>query len=205
MANQGSDRRAVLEMLAKAAAASQFPGFTRWAFGQQHQHAPASAPIPTAPYRPAYFSTSEYRAIEILTDLIIPKDETPGALEAGVAEFIDLLAAHGEKQLRQPMRSGLEWLDATAAGRYGANFVSLSPDRQTAILSSVAYPDPAAQPDREGRAFFRLMRRYAVMGYYTSRIGLAELDDPGLRFYTESPACPHTSDPEHRHLPPPRV
>jgi hypothetical protein len=44
-----------------------------------------------------------------------------------------------------------------------------------------------------------------VMGYYTSRVGLSELDYPGLRFYSQSPACPHTDDPEHRHLPAPRV
>ena len=57
MANQGSDRRAVLEMLAKAAVASQFPGFSRWVFAQQHEHAEAAAPPPRqANYQPSYFS-----------------------------------------------------------------------------------------------------------------------------------------------------
>lgn len=37
MTNQGADRRAVLETLAKAAVASQFPGFRRWVFGLQHE------------------------------------------------------------------------------------------------------------------------------------------------------------------------
>jgi gluconate 2-dehydrogenase gamma chain len=50
-----------------------------------------------------------------------------------------------------------------------------------------------------------LIRRYTVMGYFTSAIGLKELDFPGLKFYTDSPACPHTNDPEHLHLPAPRV
>jgi gluconate 2-dehydrogenase gamma chain len=185
MANQGADRRAVLEMLAKAAAASQFPGFTRWAFGQQHEHAQNAAPPPRAAnYRPSYFSASEYRAIEILTGLIIPQDESPGAQEAGVSEFIDFLAAHGEQEIRQPMRNGLQWLDAAAKRDYSASFTGLSPEQQT---------------------FFRLIRRYTVMGYYTSRVGLKELDYPGLQFYSQSPACPHTGDPEHRHLPAPRV
>jgi gluconate 2-dehydrogenase gamma chain len=205
MANQGSDRRAVLEMLAKAAAASQFPGFSRWAFGQQHEHTESAAPARAASYQPSYFSPSEYRAIDMLTGLIIPRDESPGAQEAGVAEFIDFLAAHGEEEIRQPMRDGLRWLDATATRAYGASFVALSADRQVEILKSVAYRGGGAAGDPAGQAFFRLIRRYTVMGYYTSRAGLAELDYPGLRFYTESPACPHTSDPEHRHLPPPRV
>jgi gluconate 2-dehydrogenase gamma chain len=196
MANQGADRRTVLEMLAKAAAASQFPGFSRWAFGQQHEHAD-SAPTPrVAAYQPSYFSPVEYRTIDILTGLIIPADESPGAQEAGVSEFIDFLAAHGEEEIRQPMRDGLKWLDTAANQRYGANFVKLSTERQIEILSGAA---------QQNHAFFRLIRRYTVMGYYTSRAGLQELDYPGLRFYTESPACPHRGDPEHRHLPPPRV
>jgi gluconate 2-dehydrogenase gamma chain len=206
MANQGADRRAVLEMLAKAAAASQFPGFTRWAFGQQHEHAQNAAPPPRAAnYRPSYFSASEYRAIEILTGLIIPQDESPGAQEAGVSEFIDFLAAHGEQEIRQPMRNGLQWLDAAAKRDYSASFTGLSPEQQTAILRRVAYRNSAAPGDKEGQTFFRLIRRYTVMGYYTSRVGLKELDYPGLQFYSQSPACPHTGDPEHRHLPAPRV
>ena len=206
MANQGSDRRTVLEMLAKAAAASQFPGFSRWAFGQQHEHAAnATPPRRTVSYQPSYFSAPEYRTIDVLTGLIIPQDESPGAQEAGVSEFIDFLAAHGEKEIQQPMRNGLKWLDSTAKKGYGASFTSLSPEQQIEILKRVAYRKSAVPGDGEGQAFFRLIRRYTVMGYYTSQVGLKELDYPGLRLYSQSPACPHTDDPEHRHLPPPRV
>jgi gluconate 2-dehydrogenase gamma chain len=206
MANQGSDRRTVLEMLAKAAAASQFPGFSRWAFGQQHEHASsAAAPPRTVSYQPSYFSAPEYHTIEVLTGLIIPRDESPGAREAGVSEFIDFLAAHGEVEIQQPMRDGLKWLDSTARKGYGWIFTSLSPEQQVEILKRVAYRDGAASSDKEGQTFFRLIRRYTVMGYYTSRVGLSELDYPGLQLYSQSPVCPHTDDPEHRHLPPPRV
>lgn len=199
MANQGSDRRAVLEMLAKAAAASQFPGFSRWAFGQQHEHAEHDPPARPANYQPLYFSASEYHTIDVLTGLIIPKDESPGAREAGVAEFIDFMAAHGEKPLREPLRDGLKWLDSVANSNHGATFATLAAEQQTEILKR------AAPRDGEGHAFFHLIRRYTVMGYYTSREGLKELDYPGLKLYSESPACPHTNDPEHRHLPAPKV
>ena len=205
MANQGIDRRTVLEMLGKAAAASQFPGFVRWAFGQEHQHAAHGTPPRPSRYQPTYFSESEYHTIEILTGLIIPAGESPGAREAGVSEFIDFLAAHGEEQIQQPMRDGLAWLAATAQKDYRASFAALTAAQQTAILEHVAYHRDGAPADPAGRAFFNLIRRYTVMGYYTSRVGLEELNYPGLQFYTESPACPHTNDPEHRHLPPPRV
>lgn len=199
MANQGADRRTVLEMLAKAAVASQFPGFSRWVFAQQHDHgADAAPPARVANYRPSYFSPGEYHTIDVVTGLIIPRDESPGAQEAGASEFIDFMAAHGEKQIQRPMRDGLRWLDSTAKKEHAASFAALSPEQQTGILNR------AAQPGAEGHAFFRLIRRYTVMGYYTSAMGLKELDFPGLRMYSESPACPHTNDPEHKHLPPPR-
>jgi hypothetical protein len=42
-----------------------------------------------------------------------------------------------------------------------------------------------------------------MLGFYTSEIGLKELDFPGLiHSYAVSPSCPHQDDPEHRHLPP---
>jgi gluconate 2-dehydrogenase gamma chain len=202
MANQSPDRRQMLEMIAKAAVASQFPGFSRWVFAGQHEHAPgASPPSKTAPYRPQFFSTDEYRTIDVLTELIIPRDDTPGASDAGVSEFIDFMAAHGEEEL-QAMRSGLQWLETRARTTQGADFVSLSHDQQAALLEGMARK--SVGNDDAGRKFFLLVRRYTVMGYYTSRVGLEELDYPGLRLYTQSPACPHKDDPEHKHLPSPR-
>ncbi len=171
MANQSPDRRHFLEMLAKAAAASQFPGFSRWAFAYGEQHEPRPAH-----YQPLFFTAGEYQTITVLTELIIPRDETPGAAEAGVSEFIDFMAAHGEQELREPMRGGLKALDAKAKG--GSHFVTLSPAEQTALLASM-----------QGTDLFRLIRRYTVMGYYTSRVGLEELDFPGLKLSRVRPSA----------------
>jgi gluconate 2-dehydrogenase gamma chain len=203
MANQSPDRRQMLEMIAKAAVASQFPGFSRWVFAGQHEHvASASSPSKPATYKLRFFSPDEFRTIDVLTELIIPRDDTPGASDAGVSEFIDFMAAHGEEEL-QPMRPGLQWLEARARATQGTGFVDLSHDQQAALLDGIARKDGRADNDA-GRKFFLLIRRYTVMGYYTSRVGLEELDYPNLRLYTQSPTCPHKDDPEHKHLPPPR-
>lgn len=202
MANQSPDRRQALEMLAKAAAISQFPGFSRWVFAGQHEHAASARVQPRSThYQVQFFTPAEYRTIDVVTEIIIPRDESPGAHDAGVSEFIDFMAAHGEDELRRPMRNGLAWLDATAKKVHGKPFVALTSEQQTSLLKSIAYRDQTLQPDLQGQSFFQLIRRYTVMGYYTSRAGLQELDFPGLRFYTHSPECPHKDDPEHRHLP----
>jgi hypothetical protein len=196
MANQSPDRRAVLEMFAKLAVVSQFPGFSRWSFAE-HQH---SAPPNTAPYQPQFFSPPEYQLLDHLSELIIPSDETPGAHEAGVVEFIDHMVAH-DPDIQFQFRRGLALINTFALETHRQEFMSLPTSQQEDLLRTIATPN---QTDIEGPAFFHLLRTYTVMGYYTTRIGLEALDDPGLRLYSSSPECPHTDDPEHLHLPPPR-
>lgn len=193
-------------MLAMAAMASQFSGFSKWICAAQHatDHAASvSEQVRSAAYQPQFFTPAEYTLVDHLTEMIIPKDESPGAREAGVSEFIDFMAA-SDPTIQQPLRDGLRWLNDQARKEEATEFAKLPADQQTMLLKSVAYRDQSRPGQHAGQEFFTLFRRYTVMGYYTSRIGLMELDFPGLKMYAQSPACPHTGDPEHRHLPPPR-
>ena len=192
-------------MLARAAAASAFPGFVRWACGaQQHTMSQPNLAPPAQVYHPQFFTPPEFAMLDRLTELIIPRDESPGARDAGVAEFIDFMVA-SDAEIQWPFRYGLDWLNARAKADQAAEFQSLSEEQQIALLRPLASRSPAVPADTDGRTFFALLRRYTVMGYYTSRIGMEELNDPGLKFYSESPACPHKDDPEHKHLPPPVI
>jgi len=201
MAGQNIERREILRMLAMAASAAAFPGFSKWSFGGA---SPGSLQqIRPALYQPLFFGASEYAVIERLTEMIIPADETPGASEAGVAEFIDLMVSR-DGNLQRDFRGGLAWLEGHSRKTGGRAFIKLSEQEQTAMLERLAYKSKFKPGTERGRKFFGLVREYTVMGFYTSEVGLKQLDFPGLRFYAASPACPHTDDPEHRHLPPPR-
>lgn len=202
MANQSPDRREVLLLLGKVAALSQFPGFSRWMCAGQHEHATAP-PKRAEKYEPLFFSPGEFATVDIVAEHIIPADTSPGAQEAGVAEFIDFLVAH-DPDLQYPFRSGLAWLDAFAFEKNGAAFAKLPSNVQVALLRKLAYRAEQSPTEVQGQDFFALMRKHTVIGFYTSRIGLEELDYPGLRLYSASPECPHKDDPEHKHLPAPR-
>jgi gluconate 2-dehydrogenase gamma chain len=197
MANQSPDRRQVLEMLARVAAVAQFPGFARWAYADQtHQHGEQKeTEVKPEKYTPQFFDASQYATIDRVTNLIIPADDTPGAHDAGVAEFVDFMAA-GDPQIQEPFRTGLNWLDAAANAKHGDVFIKLTEAQQVGLLQSAA----SAGHDTPDGKFFRLVREYTVMGYYTSRIGLKALDYPGLKLYAQSPACPHHGNPEHKNL-----
>jgi gluconate 2-dehydrogenase gamma chain len=76
------------------------------AVGHEMAH-PASAfsapSLPVQAYTPTYFSTREWVLLGALVDRLIPADaEGPGALEAGVPEFID-------RQMNEPYGHGALW------------------------------------------------------------------------------------------------
>jgi gluconate 2-dehydrogenase gamma chain len=199
MAGQGVRRREVLRILGTAAAVAQFPGFSKWGFACGHVRN-AVFEIRAAEYRPQFFTSSEYAAVERLADLIIPSDATPGAKEAGVAEFIDFMVAN-TAGVQYSFRTGLAWLDAWSEQTLGKRFVDLTAEQQNALLEPLGFKDKARPGDEDGRTLFAMMRDYTVIGFYSSEIGYKELDNPALRFYSESPECTHQDDPEHRRLP----
>lgn len=202
MAGQGIHRREILRILGTAAAAATFPGFSKWGFACGHV-GNATLQIKPAEYHPQFFSPSEYAMIERLAEIIIPSDETPGAKEAGVAEFIDFMIANDPEQ-QYPFRTGLVWLNSHSERLHGKRFLELPPAQQLSVLEPLGFKDKARPRGEPGRKFFALMREYTVTGFYTSEIGFKELDNPALKFYSESPECPHKADPEHRHLPQPK-
>jgi hypothetical protein len=211
MAGQSIERRDVLRILTLAAAASQFPGFKTWAFAhdhssdEQHAHALQQKQASLAQgeaYKPQFFTPEEYNLVARLAELILPTDDTPGAREAGVSEFIDFMVA-SDPQLQPQFRRGLTWMNSHAIKLHGKRFLNISREQATEILSNLAYKDRHRLGEEDGQAFFRLIREYTLMGFYTSRIGMQVLDVPGLKqYYTASPACPHTDNREHLNLKP---
>ena len=200
MAGQSIERREILRILAVAAGVATFPGFSKWTFACGHI-GNTLAQIKPAVYRPIFFTASEYALIERLTDLIIPADDTPGARDAGASEFVDLMVSR-DLNLQRDFRTGMSWLNAHSQKTLGKEFLMLNADQQRVLLEPLSYKKKVQTGEEPGRKFFSLVREYTVMGFYTSEIGLKELDFPGLKFYAESPSCPHKDDPEHRHLDP---
>lgn len=197
MAGQSPSRRELLQAMSLAALASAAPGFSRWcfAFSRERQGDGTDKSVPSlSNYAPQYFSPSEYRTVEVLTELILPSTEGPGAKEAGAAEFIDFWV-NNDPPLQERFHRGLSWLDQAAGN--GLPFAQLPQAEQEKLLDRLAYKRLQRPEEKLGHEFFRLVRQYTVMGFYTTQIGLEALDYPGLKFYPTSPGCPHPDNPEH--------
>ena len=126
-----------------------------------------------------YFDAHEMATITLLANFIIPKDARSGnASEAGVPDFIEFIVKD-EPEHQLPMRGGLRWLDMQCLNRYSNDFKSCTPGQQTEILDMIAYPlaaKPALQP---GVAFFNKMRNLTATGFFTSKMGIADLGYKG--------------------------
>jgi hypothetical protein len=226
MGGQGVERREILRFIGIASVAATFPGFSKWSFAcaQEHVHTAVAAALPAAgPYKPLFFNATQYPMIERLAELILPSDDTPGAKEAGVAEFIDFMVANrvavsgrevrstqdaielGE-DAQQQFVSGLGWMNARSKSEFARDFMECTKEQQVQLLEELAYKARFKPTTERGREFFQMMRDYTVVGYYTTRIGLESLGYPGLRpVWPKMPGCSHPNDPEHAFLREPKT
>ncbi|HTF25798.1 MAG TPA: gluconate 2-dehydrogenase subunit 3 family protein [Candidatus Limnocylindria bacterium] len=194
MANESISRRDILRTLALGAAGgSVLRVIPAEAAEYIHQMVhKEKAVAPAGKYAPKYFSASQYAAVTFLCDAIIPKDEkSGGAVEAGAPEFIDLLTSENpEYQLK--LGGGLFWLDAACTDRYGNVFMECTPEQKKEIMDLIAFRKNAKQDASlsQGVAFFAFLRNLTTDGFYTSKIGIADLQYIGNTSLRDFPGCP---------------
>ncbi len=122
-----------------------------------------------------FFDDHEMKTISILADIIIPKDETSGsATEAGVPEFIGFIVKDMPRY-QIPLRGGLKWLDIQCMKRFNADFASCSTQQQIEMVDEIAFPEKAKPEMQQGVAFFNTMRDLTACGFFSSKIGIADL------------------------------
>ena len=198
MSTQGISRRDVLKTLAAGAAGgSVLRVIPLEAADVAHQMVrKEKAAAPAGKYVPKYFAPKQYETLTSLCDTIIPKDEkSGGAVEAGAPEFIDLLTSENEKyQLK--LGGGLSWLDNFCTDRYGKVFLDCASEQKKEALDLIAFRKNAKQDPSlsQGVAFFAFLRDLTCDGYYTSKIGIADLGYIGNTSLREFAGCPPIPD-----------
>ena len=194
MTTQGISRRDILRTLAVGAVGGSvlqvIPAHAA-EYAHQMVHKEKAA-APAGKYTPKYFPAAQYATLTALCDAIIPKDEkSGGAVEAGAPEFIDLLTSENEDyQLK--LGGGLFWLDGFCTDRYGNVFLECTSEQKKEVLDLIAYRKNSKQDAAlsQGVAFFAFLRRMTCDGFYTSKIGIADLGYIGNTSLTEFPGCP---------------
>jgi hypothetical protein len=185
-------RREMLKLLGSVPVAA---GFVWTEADEQEAHHQAQTARQTAkkagtPFKPRFFTAHEYAAVVILVDLIIPKDERSGsATDAGVPEFMDFIV--GDQSERQTaMRGGLAWLDRECERRFEKRFTACDDAQRRDVLDDISGLEPPSVMLTQGVAFFRMFRDLTASGFWTSKMGIADLQYTGNTLVAEWKGCP---------------
>lgn len=129
--------------------------------GVLHAQAATGANAGAKP-RTSVLTAAQLATTAALAERIMPRTDTPGAIDVGVPAFIDLmLADYVTADERRGFLAGLADVEARSNARHQRPFTALSPEQQDALIREVA----TASKDK---GFFHQMRELAVVGYFTA-------------------------------------
>ena len=167
-------RREALELTGLVALTTAF----RWTPADARRAADLARAARRSAFDPKFFTSHEWETVQVLVDIMIPKDERSGsATEAGVPEFMDfMMIDRPDGQI--PMRGGLAWVETECRERFNKTFVACDATQRAAVLDDIAWPKKAKPEHSQGVAFFNMFRDLTASGFYTSKVGIADLQYP---------------------------
>jgi hypothetical protein len=114
--------------------------------------------------KPAYLSAKQFEVVSAIADRILPRTDTPGALDVGVPAFVDLMYGKYLRTADQAVvAAGLADLEAASGAAHRRGFAQLPPAQQDALLTTVAEASKAKE-----RTFFHQLKELVVLGYFSS-------------------------------------
>ena len=182
-------RRDLVTLLGVTAAAAACGGRPGGKSGEGERQADSTASLMRAPQ---FFTPHEFATVTVLADLVIPADErSGGASDAGAPAYIDFALREVEDDaMRLAMRGGLAWLDSECGRRFGRTFLDATPGQRIAILDDIAWPARTAPALANGAAFFSNLRDLVATAFWSSRLGVRDLQYQGNVALPEWTGCP---------------
>ena len=154
-------RRTVLKISAAAILGASFgagacAGLTRW--GR------------SAPQAYRFFTGGEAKLLIAICEQIIPRDDAPGATDAGVIHYIDRQLCGPYTKHQATYRRGLEAMRQSCAWLYQTPFEQLDFNRQTAALCLLEENKAPAEfwGGQAQAGFFNLVIEHTRQGFYGS-------------------------------------
>lgn len=127
--------------------------------------------------RQTFLTAEEMRTVTAMADQIIPRTDTPGALDVGVPAFIDrMLAGYYRDKERAALRAGLGAVSTDSAELAGRSFADLTSEQQVTLMKQYDqeqydYTRRNAGAENTAPHFFRLIKELTIVGFCTSEAG----------------------------------
>ena len=194
--SSGLSRRHVFHILGSVPVAAVAANSTLAGAPAAHAHMNHGAAATTKlPFERRIFDDHQWKTVHVLCDLVLPADERSGsATQAGVPEFIDDWIAFraeedGDDRLKAEILGGLTWLDRESNEKFSKDFADVSADQQKQLLDRIAWPARTAKEDKIWAAFFSEFRDLTVSGFYSSKMGVADIRYLGNTAVAEWKGC----------------
>ena len=129
---------------------------------------------------PRTLNPHQYATAKTMAELILPRTDTPGATDVGVADFIDLILTEWyDDSERERFLKGFADVDARSQALFGADFTSSTAIEQSQILIDLGQQMGEDRSRRSRRAtrsapspdFYPMFRRLTLTAYFTSEAG----------------------------------
>ena len=134
---------------------------------------------PTVDWKPEFLTADQAVLVTQVSEIIIPKTDTPGAKDAGVPGFIDLMLKDVySKEDQDRFTNGLQAFSDEANKAYGDPFIALNAEDQSAFVKKIH--DEAVATERSDkrpakRPFILMMKELVMLGFFTSKPGATEV------------------------------
>jgi hypothetical protein len=128
-------------------------------------------------WKPMFLKEDEAKTISALVDMILPRTETPGALDVKADMFIDKVFAETYDTTGQEnIRAEITAFNAECKKKLGAIFIDLSEADRTKVLQEAEATSGKFNPGVWGVSvgkqkpigFYRSMKSMAIWAYFTS-------------------------------------
>ncbi|MCX6597787.1 MAG: gluconate 2-dehydrogenase subunit 3 family protein [Acidobacteria bacterium] len=136
---------------------------------------PAAALGQQVEWKPLTLDAHQNQTVVVLSDLIIPATDTPGAKDANVNRYIDLFLTDGSEADRNRFLEGLGQLDGYSVRKFGKTFIDATKDQQITILKEFS----AGTAGKPSQNFFTQAKMLTSRIYYNTAIGFRELNKGG--------------------------
>ena len=127
------------------------------------------------------FNEHEMETIAALSVVILPpKEPHGGPIEAGVPELVEFMGKD-IPTMAPTLLGGLMWLDHKSNTEFGSEFKSATLEQKKQICDEICWHDAEIPLDKQAVEiqFFYMMRGLTVSGYYSSKVGIADLGYKG--------------------------
>lgn len=128
-------------------------------------------------WQPLFLKEDEAKTIAMLVDMILPRTDTPGALDVKVDVFIDMVIAEAyDANAQENMRAEIAKFNVDCKSNFGDVFINLNKVKRTEVLKAAETSSGKFTPGVWGTAigyqepigFYRSMKSMAIWAYFTS-------------------------------------